>query len=515
MTVEERASSLNHSEIVKVLLRNEELEQELAWFRQQIFGQKSEQRKYLEDPRQMSLGELAKAAAAAVPEKTPVKGYERGKAPKVRAEDAVSDSGLRFGPDVPVEEVVIPNPAIIGLSENDYEKLEDKITYRLAQKPAAYVVIKYVRPVFKLNKAQSPVCAKMPPAVIKGSFADVSFLAGMLIDKILYHLPLYRQHQRLNDIGIQVSRATLTNLIHQLGELLTPVYEEQLKSILQSLVILMDETPMKAGLKERGKMRQAYFWPVYGDKDEICFPWRESRAAKHVAEILGGYSGIIETDGYLPYQTFAAKTEGIIRAQCWNHARREFAKAVKAEPDLANRAMDYIAQLYAIEDEIKERKLKEVEKLLVRKTRSAPVVEEFFTWLEDAFAQQCLIPTNLFTKAAKYVIKRKEALQVFLRFPEVPLDTNPDEREIRSIAMGRKNWNFCWTEVGAKHIGIFQSLMRTCLLQDVNPWHYFVDVLQRIQTHPVEQMDLLTPRLWKQHLESQRIKTPLELATVI
>ena len=86
------------------------------------------------------------------------------------------------------------------------------------------------------------------------------------------------------------------------------------------------------------------------------------------------------------------------------------------------------------------------------------------------------MPSSLFTKAANYVLKRKDELRVFLRFPEVSLDTNAEEREIRSIAMGRKNWNFCWTEIGADYVGVIQSLLRTCLLHDVNPWHYFTDV---------------------------------------
>ena len=49
---------------------------------------------------------------------------------------------------------------------------------------------------------------------------------------------------------------------------------------------------------------------------------------------------------------------------------------------------------------------------------------------------------------------------------------------------GRKNWLFCWTEVGARSVGIVQSLIASCRLQGVDPYVYFVDVLQRIDTHP-------------------------------
>ncbi len=107
--------------------------------------------------------------------------------------------------------------------------------------------------------------------VLDKSFADVSFLVGMLLDKFLYHLPLYRQHQRLQLNGIEVARSTLTNLVKRSILLLSPIYDAQLRNILQSQVLAMDETPIKAGRKKKGKMRIAYFWPIYGDRDEVCF----------------------------------------------------------------------------------------------------------------------------------------------------------------------------------------------------------------------------------------------------
>jgi transposase len=41
----------------------------------------------------------------------------------------------------------------------------------------------------------------------------------------------------------------------------------------------------------------------------------------------------------------------------------------------------------------------------------------------------------------------------------VAIDTNHLERALRAIPMGRKSWNFRWTELGAKHVGIAQSLI--------------------------------------------------------
>jgi hypothetical protein len=63
--------------------------------------------------------------------------------------------------------------------------------------------------------------------------------------------------------------------------------------------------------------------------------------------------------------------------------------------------------------------------------------------------------------------------------------------------MGKKNWMFCWTELGAEHLGIIQSLISTCKLHGINPYTYLVDVLQRVSQHPASKVADLTPRLWK------------------
>ena len=91
----------------------------------------------------------------------------------------------------------------------------------------------------------------------------------------------------------------------------------------------------------------------------------------------------------------------------------------------------------------------------------------------------------------------------------MPIDTNHLERALRVVPMGRKNWNFCWTELGAEHVGIMQSLFVTCRLHDINPYDYLVDVLQRVGLHPAARVAELTPRLWKQHFAASRLRSAL------
>ena len=121
-----------------------------------------------------------------------------------------------------------------------------------------------------------------------------------------------------------------------------------------------------------------------------------------------------------------------------------------------------------------------------------------------------LLPSNPFTVAAHYAVEREKALRVFLEYPEVPIDTNHLERQIRPVAVGRKNWLFCWTEIGAHYAGVINTLIGSCRLQGVDPYTYLVDVLQRIDTHLAKDVALLTPRLWKENFAQRPLRSAID-----
>jgi len=306
----------------------------------------------------------------------------------------------------------------------------------------------------------------------------------------------------------------------QVIALLEPIHEAQLDAIRAGRVIAMDETPIKAGRRVEGKasgkkhpggMKTGYFWPVYGEHDEVCFPFFPSRAQVHVEKLLGwsrAAGSVLLSDGYMAYASYAKKT-GLTHAQCWAHTRRGYFEAQTAEPEGAGAALEQIGALYAVEEQIREGKLTGANKRLHRLTHSKPQVEVFFDWIERQFQRQGLLPSNPFTQALAYARERRLGLEVFLTDPDVPIDTNPLERALRAIPMGRKNWNFCWTELGARHVGIVQSLIVTCRLHGIDPYTYLVDVLQRVGQHPASRVAELTPRQWKQHFAENPLRSDL------
>lgn len=160
-----------------------------------------------------------------------------------------------------------------------------------------------------------------PVSVLDGCRADVSFFAGMIIDKFAYHQPLYRQHVKLQDSSINVSRAWITKLMPAAVSLLEPIFNVQMESVRRSRMIAMDETRVKAGRAGPGEMKAAaYFWPFVSEQDEIYFLYYPGRAAKHVEAALGlqrPNGAVLQSDVYSAYAHYTKKT-GITHAQCWH-----------------------------------------------------------------------------------------------------------------------------------------------------------------------------------------------------
>lgn len=492
------------------------LKHQLDWFRRQVFGQKSERFIAEPNPAQLHLGETrcapdASAAASAAHEQT-IAAHTR----RVRVRDgAGTETGeeLPFFDEskVPIQTIVLMPDTVEGLSPEQYEIIGEKVTYRMAQRPGSVQVLKYRRPVVKIKASAEIHAVPAPAGIFEGSRADVSFAAGMLIDKFAWHLPLYRQHQRLEAAGFHVSRPWLTQIAQRSIALLEPIHAAQFASILRSRVIAMDETPIKAGRSGHGKMKTGYYWPVYGELDEVCFPFHPSRSHGYVQQALGlcaTQDRVLLSDGYDAYARYAKKT-GITHAQCWVHARRTFVEAEQAEPIHVGDMLAEIQKLYAIEDDIRGRNLTGEDKHLHRLTHSKPIVERLFFWVDWQLRRPELTPSNPFTKALAYVRERRAGLEVFLSDPDVPMDTNHLERALRVIPMGRKNWMFCWTELGAKHVGIVQSLIVTCRLHGIDPYDYLVDVLQRVADHPASRVAELTPRHWKQKFAANPLRSDL------
>ena len=234
----------------------------------------------------------------------------------------------------------------------------------------------------------------------------------------------------------------------------------------------------------------------------------------HAMEQLQGFTGTLLTDGYSAYtsvvKTLNSQHHAITHASCWAHLRRMFEKALDAAPIEAQQALDIIAKLYQVETHIRDKQMTADEITRIRVKHSEPIIAQFYKWIYEQRQRLDLLPKHPLTKALNYAHNRFEQMKVYLTHPQVAIDTNHLERALRVIPMGRKNHLFCWTELGAEQLGILHSLTVTCRLHGINPYHYLVDVLQRVAQHPAKDVMDLTPRRWKVLFADKRLRSDVE-----
>ena len=133
----------------------------------------------------------------------------------------------------------------------------------------------------------------------------------------------------------------------------------------------------------------------------------------------------------------------------WSHTRRTFERAKDSEPEVVAEALAMIGAMYGHEKQIRADGFAGEDKRAYRQTHIRPVVETFWRWCDAQCHRLELLPKNPLAKALNYVRERRSGLEVFLHDPEVAIDTNHLERALRPIPLGKRNWLFTSTEVGA------------------------------------------------------------------
>ena len=133
----------------------------------------------------------------------------------------------------------------------------------------------------------------------------------------------------------------------------------------------------------------------------------------------------------------------------------------------------------------------------MRTERSRPFVTALESWLRE---QRAKVSKNSETgKAIDYRLKRWAALTRFLDDGRLCMTNNAAERELRAIAVGRRNWTFAGSDEGGRRAAAIYTLIATAKLNDVDPQAWLADVLARVPDYPAKRIDDLLP--WNWHVE--------------
>ena len=480
----------------------------IAWLVKQVIGPTSERRSWesLEPEAQLWLEGMALEIPESPPSpKTTVKEHERER--RKNPTDVTKTGRIKHGPNATIIDVDVKNPEVEDIPEDQLELVETKTTQKVVRVSSPFMIVNVHSKTYRRKDDFEDIVPPEVPEVFENSIYDVSFLAGLPVDKYQFHLPIYRQHQTIKNSDIFLDRGHLIRVLHRVAELLEPIYEALFSSVLSSKILTADETPTPAGRnKKKGKMDKGYFWAFFGDQKEIYYLFSPSRSRAVLDDTLASFQGHLVCDGYSAYESFVNETEGTELVQCWSHTRREFIKAEKRDEERVKWVLRQIQLMYDIEEKVRGKPSNKI--LKARERETEPLVTELFNFLKKTIAEETFVPSDPFLKATNYALNREEPLKAFLENPDLPLDTNHLERELRPQAVGRKNWMFHVTKEGARHAAIFYSLIRSCILVGVNPTVYLTDVLQRIATLPASKTELLTPRLWKEHFAFAPMRSP-------
>jgi transposase len=216
---------------------------------------------------------------------------------------------------------------------------------------------------------------------------------------------------------------------------------------------------------------------------------------------LEGFRGILQVDGYAGYRTLAER--GHVRlAFCWAHVRRRFYEiAAAGAAPIATEALARIAELYAIEAEMRGRPADD--RRAVRSQRAQPIVDTLKAWFETKLV--LVSQKSAVAEAIRYALSRWDGLCRFIEDGQVEIDSNIVERAIRPLALNRKNALFAGSDGGGDHWAILASLIESCKLNNVDPASYLSDVLTRlVADHPANRLDDLLPWNWAKAAHTQR-----------
>ena len=474
--------------------QNELLRQELAELKRLIYGSKRERFVGAAAPGQLSLLADEEIIAKAGVEKQP---YQRAKA---KPAASIPPSRKLLPAHLPRLNVVL-EPAV---DTSGMKKIGEQISEELDYQPAKLFVRRYVRPRY-VSVEEDFHIAPLPNRPIDKGIPGPGLLSQILMDKFVDHLPVYRQVQRYERLGIKLSESTLGGWLSSTCELLTPLYDALRQCILNQTYLQADESPIPVlDKKKKGKTHRGYQWAYHSvGLRLVFFDYQSGRGREGPKDCLKSFNGYLQTDGYEVYEWLNAQRDDIALLHCMAHARRYFEKALSNDAGRASYALSEIQKLYAIERHARQAELSNDQRYVLRQQQAVPVLEELHTWLLEQAA--IVLPKSLIGQAVAYTLRRIKTLSLYTTDGRLEIDNNLIENTIRPIALGRKNYLFAGSHAAAQRIAVFYSLLGSCKLHNIEPYSYLKDILERLPDHPINQVDDLLPHRWKP--ETSKIRT--------
>jgi transposase len=344
------------------------------------------------------------------------------------------------------------------------------------------------------------IAAPKPAMPIAKGLPGPGLLAHLIVSKCVDHLPLNRLERVYERQGLFLHRSTLCDWMAACANLLRPLYDLMVSVVMQSRALHTDDTRVKMQELVTHHLSTARMWVYLGDAAHPynVFDFTLNRKRDGPQKFLANYQGYLHADAfsgydglYLPDPLTAAAR--IIEVACNAHARRKFYEARSSDALRSHQALAYYRQLYELERQAKG--FNDEQRLQMRQELSLPILEQFHQWLLTQRPE--VLPKSPMGEAISYALNNWEALRRYTEAGFLAIDNNVAEREMKRIAIGRKNWLSIGSPRGGQTAAVLFSFTSTCQRLGVEPWAYLRDVLTRLPTTPAGQIGELLPDRWQ------------------
>ena len=335
--------------------------------------------------------------------------------------------------------------------------------------------------------------------------ASVALVAFVVASKYDAFLPLYRMQKLCRQMGCPISDDTLGGWVTRAGDELEPLAEALLQEVKESWLVQTDATGIRVlDIDAPGGSRLGQMWCYLGDGGRLCvFKYAPDGEGQNGPwKYLAGRTGYVQADASSTFdRLFNGRAADAIEVGCIAHARRGLAELLDSDPRVAW-PLKRIQQLYRVEKAAKAQNMGPGARLALRRQKSKPVLDTLRAWLVKAVGREP--PKSALAGACAYWLNHWVALTRFLDDGRLEIDNTDVEREMRSIALTRKNSLFVGSDRGGREAAILHSLVRTCVLNDVEPIAWMTDVLGKLlDGWPKSRIRELLPHRWVKQAEQE------------
>jgi transposase len=472
--------------------KHAELAETLALLRRYVFGPRRE--RLADDPGQGHLFDLHDATltaeAAVTPETDATASGAQAKAARPKRR-----TSLDHLPHISIEHDLPEAEKTCSCCGGAKQRIGEDRSRELEFTPAKLEVKVHILPKYACPKCRDGVSSPpVPPKPVPGGIAGPGLVAFVLVSKFADHLPLYRLEDILMRHGVSLSRSTLCDWVRNAADLLGPLAELQKSRVLQSPVLWTDDTPVTVlGGKKRGSTK-GRFWAYIGDAEHpySVYDFTMNWTRDGPATFLAGYHGFLQADAYGGYDGIYIHSQGtILEVACWAHARRKLYDARANAPRDANQVLEWIRQLYDVED--RGRGLSIAERQTLRQEESTPILDRIERAVDEMSVRT--LPKSSMGKALTYVRNQRAALRRYVTDGRLTIDNNVSERTLRAQAVGRKNWEFLGSSEAGPRAAVLFTILAGAKRHRLEPWAYVREVLLRLSTGEAD-LEALLPDRW-------------------